>query len=224
MHLAEGRLLEKTLTDRDFLKGERDLSLFQDGLLLPDTKRKKEKITSHFWNEKDLSRLAIPPDLELFYQRYREKLYMPVLLGYWAHLHLDRAFVTGFWPENFRFLDEMGNEQVLGEKIRKVYLKNKGITVPVKEFYSKEWYYGDYSRMNARFIEKYDISVPKVIPGCADGIAEVEEEDLYTVRQELLELCCASGNENHSLKVFSPEDLDEFLKKTAAEFLQLLET
>ena len=44
MHLAEGRLLEEALCDRGFLKGERDLSLFQDGLLLPDTKRKKEKI------------------------------------------------------------------------------------------------------------------------------------------------------------------------------------
>ena len=40
MHLAEGRLLEEALCDRGFLKGERDLSLFQDGLLLPDTKRK----------------------------------------------------------------------------------------------------------------------------------------------------------------------------------------
>ena len=94
MHLAEGRLLEEALCDRGFLKGERDLSLFQDGLLLPDTKRKKEKITSHFWNEKDLTRLAIPPDLELFYEKYREKLHTPVFLGYWAHLHLDRIFVT----------------------------------------------------------------------------------------------------------------------------------
>ena len=224
MHLAEGRLLEKTLTDREFLKGERDLSLFQDGLLLPDTKRKKEKITSHFWNEKDLTRLAIPPDLELFYQKYREKLHTPVFLGYWAHLHLDRIFVTEFWPENFRFLDDDGKEQVLGDKIRRVYLLKQKITVPVQEFYSGAWYYGDYSRMNARFIEKYDICVPDIVSGCADGIAEVEEEDLHTVRQELLELCRTSGKEKHSLKVFSPEDLDELLKKTAAEFLQLLGT
>ena len=78
MHLAEGRLLEEALCDRGFLKGERDLSLFQDGLLLPDTKRKKEKITSHFWNEKNLTRLAIPPDLELFYEIQRKAAYTGV--------------------------------------------------------------------------------------------------------------------------------------------------
>lgn len=222
MHLAEGKLLEKALTDRGFLKGERDLSLFKDGLLLPDTKRKKEKITSHFWNPKDLDRLAIPPDLELFAQAYGKRLREPVFLGYWAHLHLDRLFVTEFWPQNFRFLDDAQEEQVLGEKIRKVYLIRKKISVPVQEFYSAEWYYGDYSRMNARFLEEYDLCVPEVIPGCADEIAETEEEDLYTVRQELLELCRNSAKAEHGLKVFSPEDLDDFLKKTAAEFLQLL--
>ena len=222
MHLAEGRLLEEALKDRGFLKGERDLSLFQDGLLLPDTKRKKEKITSHFWNPVDLDRLAIAPDLELFYQVYREKLTKPVFLGYWAHLHLDRTFVTEFWPENFRFLDEEGREQVLGDRIRLVYLTKKKVTVPVQDFYSRNWYYGDYSRMNARFMKKYDIHVPEIVPGCADDIREVEEEDLYTVAEELVKLCQTSGEEENHLKVFSPEDLDLLLKKTAAEFLRLL--
>ena len=222
MHLAEGRLLEEALTDRGLLKGERDLSLFQDGLLLPDTKRKKEKITSHFWNEKDLTRLAIPPDLELFYAKYKDILYTPMLLGYWAHLHLDRVFVTEFWSENFCFLDDEGNEQVLWDAIRKVYLRKQDITVPVQDFYSGAWYYGDYSRMNSRFIAKYGICVPNIIPGCADEIEEVEEKDLHVVRQELLQLCGTSAKQEETLKVFSPEDLDEFLKKTAAEFLRLL--
>lgn len=222
MHLAEGRLLENTLYDRGFLKGERDLSLFQDGLLLPDTKRKKEKITSHFWNPKDLDRLAIAPDLELFYKKYADRLREPVFLGYWAHLHLDRTFVTAFWPENFRFLDEEGQEQVRGDRIRQVYLTKRRVTVPVQEFYSKDWYYGDYSRMNSRFIEKYGIQVPQIIPGCADGIQEVEEKGIYAVKQELILLCRSPQEQDNCLKVFFPEDLDFLLRKTAAEFLRLL--
>ena len=59
MHLAEGRLLEPHLLQRGLLKGERELSLFQDGLLLPDTKRKKEKHTSHFWPYWDTGRICI---------------------------------------------------------------------------------------------------------------------------------------------------------------------
>lgn len=223
MHLAEGRLLEQPLLRHGFLKGERDLSLFQDGLLLPDTKRKKEKVTSHFWNPADLELLAIAPDLELFYDAYKDRRTEPALLGYWAHLHLDRRFVKTFWPENFLFLDEEGKEQVLGDRIRKVYLLKKQVTVPVQEFYSKDWYYGDYSKMNARFIEKYGLQVPKIIPGCADGIAQVEEKDLEEVERELERLCEMSGNGQEALRVFDPEDLDELLKKTAAEFLRLLE-
>lgn len=221
MHLAEGRLLEQELCDRGFLKGEREISLFQDGLLLPDTKRKKEKVSSHFWNPEDLDRLAIAPDLELFYQAYKEKLREPVFLGYWAHLHLDHLFVTEFWPENFVFLDDEGRTQVLSDRIRRVYLPEKRMTVPVQEFYSKSWYYGDYSRMNARFIELYGIRVPRIVPGCADGIREVKEQELYTVQRELVRLCedSAPGEE---LRVFSPEGLDALLKKAAAEFLQLL--
>ena len=130
--------------------------------------------------------------------------------------------MTEFWPENFQFLDDTGKEQVLGDRIRKVYLLKQKITVPVQEFYSGAWYYGDYSRINARFIEKYNIRVPDIVSGCAHGIEEVEEEDLHIVRRELLELCRISRKEKQSLKVFSPEDLDELLKKTATEFLQLL--
>ena len=150
MHLAEGRLLEPHLVQSGLLKGERALSLFQNGLLLPDTKRKKEKQISHFWNENDLDKLAIAPDLELFYKKYQKRLHEPALLGYWAHLHLDNCFVKVFWPDNFCFLDEAGNEQELWDRIRQVKLKRTGQIVPVNDFYSKDWYYGDYSRMNSR--------------------------------------------------------------------------
>lgn len=221
MHLAEGRLLEPHLVERGLLKGERELSLFQDGLLLPDTKRKKEKHTSHFWNEKDLDKLAIAPDLELFYAKYEKRLHEPALLGYWAHLHLDHCFVKVFWPENFCFLDEEGNEQELWDRIRQVKLKKTGQIVPVNDFYSKDWYYGDYSRMNSRFIREYGLSIPVVEKGCADGLDEVSEQDLYTVKDELTELC-THETKNEPLRVFSPEGLDTFLKETAEKFLKLL--
>lgn len=221
MHLAEGRLLEPHLVQRGLLKGERALSLFQNGLLLPDTKRKKEKQISHFWNENDLDKLAIAPDLELFYKKYQQRLHEPALLGYWAHLHLDNCFVKVFWPDNFCFLDEAGNEQELWDRIRQVKLKKTGQIVPVNDFYSKDWYYGDYSRMNSRFIREYSITIPAVEDGCADAIEEVSAQDLYIVKKELTELC-AHREKNEPLRVFSPEGLDVFLKETAEKFLKLL--
>lgn len=221
LHLAEGRLLENSLCKTEMLKGEKDLSLFQNGLLLPDTKRKKEKRTSHFWNERDLDKLAIAPDLQLFYRKYKDRRTEPALLGYWAHLHLDDCFVRRFWPQNFSFLDAEGKEQVLWDKIRQVQLKKTGQIVPVNTFYSREWYYGDYTRMNARYIRAYGIQIPEVIPGCADNIDEVREEDLYTVQKELKGLC-AQAKEEEEPKVFSEEQLDAFLKESAEEFLQFV--
>ena len=92
MHLAEGKIIQKLLAGTGLL-AEGAADLFEAGLLLPDTKRKKEKYTSHFWNDADMDKLAIAPDLGLFLAKYGSRLAEPVLLGYYAHLHLDWRFV-----------------------------------------------------------------------------------------------------------------------------------
>ena len=221
MHLSEGRIMEKQLLDKGFLKEGKDLDLFRNGLLLPDTRLGADKKTTHFWNGADEGRLALAPDLKLFYRRYGDRLKEPVLLGYHAHLHLDHVFVKKFWPENFRFFDGAGQEQVRREKIKMVYLPKRGLTVPLDQFYSSEWYYGDYTRMNGLLIERYQVKVPEVIEGCAQGIDGVCEEKLYDVKKELNRLLCHPKN-GEELKVFFTDELLSFLEKTAAEFLQLI--
>ena len=42
---------------------------FIAGNLLPDTKKKERKVTSHFWNPDTLEDMAIAPDLSRFFRQ-----------------------------------------------------------------------------------------------------------------------------------------------------------
>ena len=224
MHLAEGKIIQELLADTGIL-AEGATVLFEAGLLLPDTKRKKEKYTSHFWNYEDMDKLAIPPDLKLFLAKYRSRLREPLFLGYYAHLHLDRRFVEEFWPRCFQFLDGEGRERRLWDEIRQVRIRERDITVAVDEFYSDAWYYGDYSRMNGYFQEKYRLTVPETDLNAlyGRGPEEVQVKDLREVFSELsLLFARKSGHKNEPLRVFSLDGLDLFLQDTAVEFAKML--
>lgn len=219
MHLAEGKCIEAYLAERGARFSKEEELLFTAGLLLPDTKRKKEKVTSHFWNPRDTDKLAIPPDLSLFLAEYGERLGEPLMLGYYAHLHLDWRFVDVFWPENFLFLNDAGEERVLQKEITQVRLSGKGQTVPVEEFYSKKWYYGDYSRMNCWFQKRYGLQVPAPGPLPDPGISQVDIRELDKVLEELGALFSQmERTEKEPLRVFDEERLDAFLRATAVQF------
>lgn len=220
MHLAEGKCIEDCMAERGIRFNKEEEMLFTAGLLLPDTKKKREKVTSHFWNPGDTDKLAIPPDLSLFLEQYENRLCEPLMFGYYAHLHLDRKFVTDFWPENFRFLNEAGEERVLRSEIKQVKLLLRGKTVPVDEFYSGRWYYGDYSRMNHWFQKRYALSVP-VFSGFPDPhMSQVKGEELAFVLEDLSGLFeRMEKSEKEPLRVFDEERLDQFLQDSARQFV-----
>lgn len=224
MHLAEGKRIRHLLEGTGLLPpGAGDL--FEAGLLLPDTKRKKEKYTSHFWNDADMDKLAIAPDLELFLAKYGSRLAEPVMLGYYAHLHLDWRFVEVLWPRCFRFLDGEGRERSLWDEIRQVQILSRNMVVPVNDFYSDAWYYGDYSRMNRYFQEKYRLTVPKPEPASLAlfDMDEVCAEDLKEVFSELALLFAGkAGHRNEQPRVFTLNGLEIFLRESAELFVEEL--
>ena len=224
MHLTESKMIQRLLAGTNILP-EGTVALFETGVLLPDTKRKKEKYTSHFWNDADLNKLAIAPDLGLFLAKYQGRLTEPLLMGYYAHLHLDWRFVEALWPRCFQFLDGAGRESSLWDEIRQVRILDRDITVPVNDFYSDAWYYGDYSRMNSYFQKKYCLTVPKSEPAQWDrlGMDEVRVEDLEAVFSEISLLFAGkAGHKNEPLRVFSLDGLERFLQESAELFVKEL--
>lgn len=224
MHLAEGKQIRRILEGTGLLPSGTE-ALFEAGLLLPDTKRKKEKYTSHFWNDADMDRLAIAPDLGLFLAKYGSRLTEPVMLGYYAHLHLDWRFVEELWPRCFRFLDGEGRERSLWDEIRQVWIVSKEMAVPVNDFYSDAWYYGDYSRMNRYFQKKYRLTVPDPDPAALARLDmdEVCVKDLEEVFSELECLFAGkAGHKNEPLRVFTLNGLENFLRESAELFAEEL--
>jgi hypothetical protein len=218
MHMAEANLILKELGCNKDEKWERE---FIAGNLLPDTKKKFAKVTSHFWNPNTLEDMAIAPDLERFLECYKDKLHIPVVLGYYAHLYLDERFVRVYWPEMVTFYDDNGNIQTKKCDITKAKIGISGELVSRDDFFSAEYYYGDYSKMNNYFVERYQIDLMKnyaLLDECP--ITEVQKEDLVQVLEELRWIMNHCANKRREeIKVFSEEKLCRFLEETAREFM-----
>ncbi len=223
LHLTEAKLIIKELEADGYTFSGEWINRFFLGTLLPDTKRKREKITSHFWNPSDLVLQAIAPNLTIFLEKYRSCLDTPVMLGYLAHLDLDACFVNSFWPSMWDFLDERQQVQTLQEKIRLVRLKKDGTLIPVSDFFSSAYYYGDYSRMNAYLLHRYQLKVPSYDPLLECPVAEVQVQDLQQVLQELQHLCSTvHPGAEQELAVFDLPSLEDFIRETARQMADAL--
>ena len=193
---------------------------FVTGNLLPDTRLKAEKGISHFWNPADGDKIAKAPDLSLFLDKYRDRLEDPVVLGYLCHLQLDALYVQRFWPQVLTFLGRDGTVQERSSRICRVQVHRQDCSVPVADFFSEKYYYGDYTKMNAYFMDKYGLR-PPAWEGISDfPIREVRLADMALICQELgiLRERCHSGDEK-DLKVFDLAHLEAFMEEAAADFL-----
>lgn len=73
LHLTEAKLILDELRKRGFSPDPAWVNAFMLGNLLPDTKKQKAKVTSHFWNPEHLQNLAIAPDLDRFFEKYEKE-------------------------------------------------------------------------------------------------------------------------------------------------------
>ncbi|MEE1313223.1 MAG: hypothetical protein UHS41_05695 [Lachnospiraceae bacterium] len=221
MHMAEANLILKKMEQEKKGKWKK---AFIAGNLLPDTKQKMEKVTSHFWDPNTLDQMAIIPDLSRFLKKYGHMLEHPVVLGYYAHLYLDEQFVTRYWPDMVTFYDDNGVVQTKKKDITKVRIGKSGEWVSREKFFSGEYYYGDYSRLNNYFIDKYNIRLDVDYTQQAwCPIKEVKPKELTKVMGELKRIMttCDREKENEIL-VFSKKRLCKFLEDVSEEFVEMI--
>lgn len=224
IHLTEATLVCNKLIQHGAGLSDDWINRFLLGNLLPDTKCKGEKRTSHFWNPGELDRQAIAPDLRRFSAKYGDMFQTPELLGYHMHLDLDERYVNQFWDSILEFHDRAGRRTVYSREASSVYLKVSGLEVPVEEFFSSAYYYGDYTRSNGYFLNKYKIRIPVYEEGLTGVPEEVEPSDLRQVLQELQVLVEASDTGGiPELKVFSLPELEQFVEMMArTEYRKLM--
>lgn len=221
IHLAEARQI------LDIIKEQTEVSYdweqrFLTGTLLPDTRLKGEKRISHFWNPGELDMLALAPDLSLFLGKYRDRLTEPVLLGYLAHLHLDACYVQKYWPTVIAFFGRKGEPETEKKKIMSVEIKRLHRQVPVGDFFSPEYYYGEYTKLNGYFIDKYHLAVPHWEQISEFQMDEVKLQDMACICRELSCLLekYHMGDEG-KIQVFDLNELEGFVTETAHAFTHL---
>ena len=216
MHLTEAKLICSKLREAGLPVSEKWEHCFQIGALLPDSKQRGEKQGSHFWNPASLDRLAIAPDLRLFHRKYGRDFTDPLMLGYRAHLQMDTAYVEEYWDKIVEFLDADGRPAVLRDQITTARIKKTGQMIPREDFFSRNYYYGDYSRSNCWLMEKYGIRLPAYDPAMTCPIEEVSIEDMRQILDELQELLLHCSLETvKDLRVFDPDSLTQFVETCA---------
>lgn len=220
LHLTEAELLLQKFKQHGYHLDEQWVNAFRLGHLLPDTKKKTDKVTSHFWNPKDMVNWAIPPEVSAFEDKYRSYLTMehPLELGYYFHLILDERFVNVHWKTILEFLDKDGNVAAKKGEVTTVTIKKSNKNVSVADFFSGAYYYGDYSRLNEFILNKYHIIVPTFDHTLSCAIKEVDYDDLKIVLDELSELRNkAKDSANTELNVFDQASLEQFIIDTCDE-------
>jgi hypothetical protein len=218
IHLAHGMNIISELEKKNFKIGNDWKNRFLTGILLPDTKITGSKKESHFWNEKSIPLLARKPDISLFLKKYKNKSDNPIVMGYYAHLLLDVHFIDDYWADEFEFYNKNDEIEDIFDKVTYVKIKNTKETVPIKQFLSIDYYYGDYSKTNEYYIQKYNIRFPDMI-FYENPIEEVDIKDMRYVFDNLNEYCIGGSVEDvEKLKVFNLAKLDDIIEKNTDIF------
>ena len=139
-------------------------NLFQLGAVLPDA---ADKSLTHFRPTYQDSLITKYPDMDLILKRYPVNRMTITDLGILAHLYMDALYVEMFWPQYFRFEDSSNAETTVTDDIDHVRMTAKSMqhtdhTIPIGEFFSDRYFYGDYNVTNSRFKQDIHPAIPQV--------------------------------------------------------------
>lgn len=195
---------------------------FSCGSLMPDAVEKNQKRYSHFWNEKDLSNVIITPDIDRFLEKYQMDLENPLLCGYFSHLFLDVCFYRDFLEKYVSFYNANNCAEAVASKISYVKVHKNKKRVSLDTFFSEEYLYGDYTKLNKFFLDKYQFPVTWNIDMEKPPIKEVKTCDLKLISKELEHFLNQETDGTGGCMVLEKNELDLFLEGVADEIVDYL--
>ncbi len=218
IHLLHGQfVLENIFKDFD----DKQTEQFMQGILMPDSNEKGEKDTAHFvsLSPDSQNRILKTPDMGLFISKYKQQLTEPFVIGYFAHLYLDKAFFEQFFPNYVSFVDENDRETPYEKRISRVYLSRSQKYISVGQLFSEEYLYGDYTMLNAVLTARYSLTVPGRIK-IENPIQEVRSENFVHILSELKKYLKQQTVSEPELNVFVQSELENFIHGQADEFVK----
>ena len=219
IHLAEAKMIFDIFRKID--KNKKICSMewlqkFSYGALLPDAVYKEKKMHSHFWNKEKVACVIMVPQVDLFLNKYNASMDTPELLGYLAHLDLDLKFWNEYMKECVEFQDE--NMTVTNDirMVKYVLIKKTEEIILTEVFFSNEYLYGDYTKLNKYLIDKYGLVIPRYDIKYRNIVQEVDNKDMERVLSKLKNYI--AEEDSSSLKVFSKKSLETFMENAAQQF------
>lgn len=228
IHLAEAKLISDYVLENQMGQSlsndfkEKWRSLFYLGALMPDAVSKLNKDKSHFRNPLDKGKIVTAPDLKRFLMLYHPMWKQPALCGYYAHLYLDCCFFTEYLNQCVEFYNHNGDSTDKISDCEIAFIKKSGIKILAKDFFSEEWFYGDYTKLNWYVIQKYSVALPKRMEDTEYPVKEAFDADLGKVLEQLDVFLKNSQVETTTLKVFFDNTIEGFLEQKAREFVEVM--
>lgn len=194
---------------------------FETGNLIPDSVF--DKTWSHFRNPRRQEKLMVYPDLDLFLAKYEHLLTDSSCLGYYFHLFIDRVYARDYIPQIVTFYDNNGQEATNRSDITHAFIKRTQELVPIKTFFSDEYYYGDFTKLNTYLINRFHLTTDFNFADVNNpGIEEVDYSNIASIQKQLASYLDVSENAINELKVFETEHLLSFLEHAVDEFVMFL--
>lgn len=202
------------------LSGIRDEKYINDyivGSVAPDIVKGNNKKQSHFWSDSEFTQFVRKPDINAFLKKYGDRINEPFVRGYYHHLIFDLKFLELYWTKHFRFFNDKLEPAFLYDEVTQVKLIDNGRIYPRKLFFSEEMYYGDYTRMNNRYIDMYGLRNLK-LKDCEAAL----DNDGLSMERVRIEIGRVTGLEktDGQLMVFVLEEMDSLIVNVATEFLK----
>lgn len=235
-HLAGESLLKK-LKEYDIkLVKEQETSLLLGNLIVDSTTTdrslvnyqklvQKEKQRTHFRDENNLC--INYPNLDKFFNKYKNLLYEPSVLGYYFHLYTDYKFFNKLFSESFELLDKNSNITDDVNQVDKVRVIKNNRILTRDEFYnpkSEIGLYNDYTMINKYLIDLYNPSIEDIYPHnefINPGIEEIDYQNIDGMIEKLdyyIKKCRDTDYEE--LNIFDIEKIKEFIENTSDDFIR----
>lgn len=228
IHLMEAKIVYDVLkknskTKKNMAQGQKE---FLYGSLLPDAGGKARKQCSHFWNKAESNQIIMTPDINRFLDKYAAAMKQSFLYGgYLAHLHLDREFWNSYIKSQVEFLNINNEPTKYIQELKSVLIKTNGKVISSEEFFSENYLYGDYTRLNKILVQKYNLAIPVYNKYYDNRIEESDNESMQQVLEKLkIYIADSSTYGEIEFTVLSLERLEIFLQWTAQQFVNLYYT
>ena len=224
----------------------KDKSLFLFGNLIPDTSKllgsietaslpgdfrkehrkeiQKEKISTHFRDEKDIDEVIMLPHPEKFIDKYG--ISNLISLGYYFHLYTDKYFFEEISKNSFDFLTKDLKKTNSKKESEYIRIRKNNLIIPIKEFYSSKHLYQDYTILNKLLLEYFNISfteneLTRYINDINNYIDEVDFNNIKSVIKDTLFYISKSQTiTDNELEVFDKERVINFIEELNKKFIK----